>query len=180
MRTYVKKFFFVLILLAGISLLLVFNYLNENEKVFLCRELSEGYELILYDRKNKEVFSTMYPCEPWVENITNDIWEIGVSTGSPSRYVFYFDRETANFSDTFFNPILVDNRYVAYMEEDKLILMDIFREGILYKEISRNYSKMADPILAIESIEVLESGDIQLQYYEGDDIELVSEIIDIL
>ncbi len=177
MRVYVKRFFSVLLLVAGISLLLAHGFLNKNAKVFLCQETSEGYELILYNKKNKEVFSSMYPCEPWVENIANDIWEIGVSTGNPSRFVFYFDRKNTKISETFFNPILVDNMYIAYMEGNNLILMDIFREGILYEEISRDYSKMADPISAIDSIEVLENGDIKLQYYEGEDIELVLEII---
>lgn len=52
--------------------------------------------------------------------MTDDVSEIGVSTGNPSRYVFYFDRQNTKISETFFNPILFDNRYVAYMEENKL------------------------------------------------------------
>lgn len=178
MMLYVKKFFVVLFLLISENFLYSSNLTNKNEKVFFCQEKPEGYELILYDMKNKEVFSEIYPNEPWVVNIEDDIWEIGVSTGNPSKYVFYFDREESKFSDTFFNPILLDDKYVAYMKENKLILMDIFGEGILDTKIERNYSKMADPISAIISIEILENGDIQLQYYEGEDMEIILEVID--
>lgn len=101
-----------------------------------------------------------------------------MSTGNPSRYVFYFDRQNSKISETFFNPILFDNMYVAYMEENKLILEDIFSEGILCEEIARDYSKMADPVSAVDSIEISENGEISLQYYKGDDMELVSEIIE--
>lgn len=55
---------------------------------------------------------------------------------------------------------------------------DIFGEGILYEKIARDYSKMADPIAAVDSIEILENGDVLLQYYKGEDMELVSEIIE--
>lgn len=37
---------------------------------------------------------------------------------------------------------------------------------------------MADPIAAVDSIEILENGDVLLQYYKGEDMELVSEIIE--
>lgn len=144
----------------------------------ICREVPEGYELVLYNKENEEVFSMVYPCEPWIVNISEDVLEIGVSTGNPSRYAFYFDKQNAKISETFFNPILFDNRYVAYMEENKLILEDIFGEGILYEKIARDYSKMADPISAVDSIEILENGDVLLQYYKGEDMELVSEIIE--
>lgn len=144
----------------------------------ICREVPEGYEVVLYNNENEEVFSMVYPCEPWIVNITEEVWEIGVSTGNPSRYVFYFDRQNSKISKTFFNPILFDNMYVAYMEGNKLILEDIFSEGILCEKITRDYSKMADPISAVDSIEILENGEILLQYYKGDDMELVSEIIE--
>lgn len=144
---------------------------------FSCREISEGYELVLYGKENAEVFSAVYPKEPEILSVADDILEISVSTGNPSRYVFYFNSQNTKISETFFNPMLIDNKYVAYMEDDRLILMDIFKEGTLYEEIERDFSEMANSISAVISIELLENGDILLQYYKGEDMQIVTEKI---
>ena len=91
----------------------------------------------LYDKAGQKVYSTVYPKEPWIKKITEDILEIGISTGSPARYVFYFHKESAKISDTYFNAKLLGNKYVAYMEDKNLIVTDIFREGIIYQRIER-------------------------------------------
>ena len=139
--------------------------------------MPEGYEVVLYGKRNEEFFSIVYPKEPEIISIADDILEISVSTGSPSRYTFYFDSKSVKISETFFNPMLIDNKYVAYMENDRLILVDIFREGILYKDIVRDFSKMADSISAVISIEPLENGDFFLQYYKGDEMQIITEKI---
>ncbi len=175
---YTKRFFSVFILTACVSLLYQLNLLHENEKMFLCRAVPEGYEAVLFGKGNKAVFSMVYPEEPGIVKIAEDILEISVSTGNPSRYVFYFDRQRSIISETFFNPILFDNKYVAYMKDDRLILADIFREGILELEIVRDFSEMADPVSAIISVEMLEGGEILLQYYQGEDMEIMSEMIE--
>lgn len=77
----------------------------------------EGYEVVLSGKRNEEIFSAIYPKEPGIANITDDILEISVSTGNLSRYVFYFDQKNPRISDTFFNPILFDNKYVAHMKD---------------------------------------------------------------
>lgn len=177
MKLYAKRLFSIFILVACMSLLYRSNLLFKNEKKFLCREVSEGYEVVLFGKWNEEIFSEIYPKEPGIANITDDILEISVSTGNPSRYVFYFDQKTSRISDTFFNPILFDNKYVAYMENDRLVLTDIFGEGTLYKEILRDFSKMANPVSAVISIERMESGDILLRYYAEEDMGIVSETI---
>ena len=175
---YTKRFFSVFILTACVSLLYHLNLLHENEKMFLCRAVPEGYEAVLFGKGNKAVFSMVYPEEPGIVKIAEEILEISVSTGNPSRYVFYFDRQRSIMSETFFNPILFDNKYVAYMKDDRLILADIFREGILELEIVRDFSEMADPVSAIISVEMLEGGEILLQYYQGEDMEIMSEMIE--
>ena len=139
--------------------------------------MPEGYEVVLYGKRNEEFFSIVYPKEPEIISIADDILEISVSTGSPSRYTFYFDSKSVKISETFFNPMLIDNKYVAYMENGRLILVDIFREGILYKDIVRDFSKMADSISAVISIEPLENGDFFLQYYKGDEMQIITEKI---
>ena len=92
-----------------------------------------------------------------------------MSAGNPSRYVFYFNSQNTKISETFL--------YVAYMEDDRLILMDIFKEGTLYEAIERDFSEMANSISAVISIELLENGDILLQYYKGEDMQIVTEKI---
>lgn len=60
------------------------------------------YRVTLYDKNHNEVFSEDYSymrMPPWFTMITDNIWEIGISVGSPARYTFYFDTETAEISD---------------------------------------------------------------------------------
>ena len=105
------------------------NAQSETEKntQYTCNQVEEGYEVKLYDKNNQEIYSEVYPKEPWIKEVTENILEIGISTGSPSSYVFYFDRETSKISDVYFNAILLDNKYVAYMENsEELIITDIF------------------------------------------------------
>lgn len=150
---------------------------HDGTKDYTLNVIDEGYELVLYNQDKEEIFSMIYPREPRITDITESVLEISVSTGNPSRYVFYFDRQNGRVSETFFNPILFGGQYVAYMEENRLILTDLFEEGILHEEIIKDYSKTADPVSAVISIEVLENRDIMLQYYKGKDMEEVSEIV---
>ena len=54
--------------------------------------------------------------------------------------------------------------------------MDIFKEGILYQEITRDFSKTADPMSAIISVDMIDSENIQLRYYKGKTFAIESEI----
>lgn len=142
---------------------------------YLLKKNVNGYEVILYDKKNNEVRKIVYPIEPWIKEVTNNILEIGVSTGAPSTYVFYYNKDTAKMSDTYFNSILFGNKYIAYMEStEKIILSDIFDEGILYKEVEENFTKCLNPII---NIEVLDNDNILLEYYAGENFEEKSELI---
>lgn len=121
---------------------------------YLCEKDENGYEVILYDKENNEVYKTVYPVDPWIKEVTNNILEIGISTGTSSTYVFYFNKDTAEMSDTYYNSILFGDKYIAYMENaEKIILTDIFGEGILYKKIERNFTKCLNPIINIEVID---------------------------
>ena len=87
--------------------------------------------------------------------------------------------ENAEESETFFNPLLIGDRYVAYMEDGRLILQDIFHKGLLYMTISRDFTQTADPMSAIIAIEMQDEGTIALSYYKGDNYEETSEVITI-
>ena len=152
---------------------------------FLLQETSDGYELILYDREKKKVFSMVYPKEPWFEEVSEDVLEIGISVGSPARYTFYFRKEDGKISDTFFNAKVFGGKYIAHRPlsgnqcNDPLILTDIFEEGILYQEIYRDFSITADPMSVIYSIELTDENHIMLEYCAGEDYTVVNEVMEI-
>lgn len=152
---------------------------------FLLQETSDGYELILYDRENQEVFSMIYPKEPWVMGVSEGVLEIGISVGSPARYTFYFRKEDGRISNTFFNAKVFGEKYIAHrpLNDEQgnppLILTDIFEEGILHQEIYRDFSVMADPMSVIYSIELTDENHIMLEYCEGEDYTVVNEVVEI-
>ncbi len=148
-------------------------------------ETPEGYELILYDKEKREVFSMVYSKEPWVCEVAEGVFEIGVSTGSPARYTFYFRREDGKMSNGFVNAKLFGGRYIACRSWDSgqwdapLILTDIFEEGILYQEIYRDFSVTADPMSSIYNIELTDEEHVMLEYSVGEDYTVVSEVVEI-
>lgn len=148
------------------------------ERQYTIDETEDGHRITLYDKQGNIVDSTEYPSRSWVNEITEDVIEIVVSVGSPARYVFYYDKEKARISDTYFNAILIDNKYIAFMESNEaLILTDLFDEGILYKRIVRDFSKSAVASDAIISIELLDEKSIRLNYLKGEQYSEESEVI---
>lgn len=127
------------------------------------------------------ILSEVYPKEPGIGWVTENVIEIAISVGSPARYVYYIDLEEDKVSDIYFNPILVGDKYVAYMEEGKLILSDMFytdkQEDLLYMTIVRDFAMTADPMSAIMGIEPIDSENIELTYLTGEDCTEVTEII---
>ena len=157
---------------------------------FSLQKTSDGYELILYDREKREIYSKVFPLEliiePWVKEVAEGILEIGISTGSPVRYTFYFRKEDGKISDTFFNARVVGEKYIAHRpmvgdhwNNDPLILTDIFEEGIIYQEIYRDFSVTADLMSAIYNIELIDEDHIMLEYCTGEDYSVVNEVVEI-
>ena len=157
---------------------------------FSLQETPDGYELILYDREKRVIYSTVFPLEliiePWVKEVAEGILEIGISVGSPASYTFYFRKEDAKISDTFFNARVVGEKYIAHRplvgdhwNNDPLILTDIFEEGILYQEIYRDFSVTADLMSAIYNIELIDEEHIILEYCTGEDYSVVNEVVEI-
>lgn len=152
---------------------------------FSVQETLDGYEIILYDKEGEKVYSEVYPEKPWVKEVSEGILEIGVSVGSPARYTFYFRKEDAAISDTFFNAKLFGEQYIAHRplgdvwRHDPLILTDIFEEGILYQEICRDFSETADPMSAIYDIELEDETHVRLEYCEKEAYTNVNEVVEI-
>ena len=144
-------------------------------------------EITLYNKEHVKVYSEVCPLHhSWVEAISGNILEIGISVGSPARYTFYFDTETAEISDTYFNAKVFGDQYIAYMDSDvigadeiTLTLTDIFEKGILHQEVVRDFSVCADPMSAVYRVEMVDDNSIRLEYCEGEDYTTVSEIIEL-
>lgn len=131
------KYLVVSIAIVFFICFLVICFVNKGEGKVLCNEVEDGYEIVLYDSWGSVVDTTWSPVEPGIHDVTDELVEIVISVGSPAHYIFYFDKRKNRKSDAFFNPILVDNRYVAYMEyepEMVLIIRDLFDEGKFYKK----------------------------------------------
>lgn len=150
------------------------------------KKVADGYELTLYDKDNEKVYSEIYPVPegsiklPVINEISEDLLEISMSVGSPATYIYFFNKETAEISPTYFNPIVVENKYIAYMDYDKggvFVFADIFQRGEVYIELERNFTYCVDGIGAIIDIELLDNKNIKLEYYEGEDFTKKTEVI---
>ncbi len=138
---------------------------------YSCIAVEDGFQITFYSNTNKKIFSEYYPKEPTIHQVTENIFEIRMSVGSPAAYVFYVDTDNAEVSETSFNPLLIGDCSVAYMEDGKLTLRDGFNVDSLYMVISRDFTKTANPMSAIIAIEMQGRETIALSYYKGEDFE---------
>lgn len=175
-----KKIVLIKIIVLAIVICLFICLLNirgSHENFTLNVEKNE-YQITLYNNRGEKIFSETYPVEPGITEIGKDILAISISTGSPSRYEYYFDKKNSKISRTFFNPIIWGNVNIAYMEDNHiLILTDMFDQGIISKQIQRDFTETADPISAIISIKAIDEKNIELKYYSGPNYTPKEELI---
>ncbi|MCM1304671.1 MAG: C-type lectin domain-containing protein [Lachnospiraceae bacterium] len=151
-----------------------------NSAGYACVKTADGYQLTLYDGSGHRVYQDVFPREPQIMRVKENLLEISISVGSPASYVFWFDTKEARLSDTYFNPILVGDSHVAYMEDhEELLLRALFDEGLPETRIRRDFSRTADLMSAIMEVEMADSENIILTYLEGADYTEVSETIKI-
>lgn len=168
----------IVFLLLVVFFFLLFNGNNRRGKI-LCQETKDGYTITLYDKQNNIIDTTIVPEEPIINQLTDNIFEIAQSCGSPARYSFYYDIQNCKISDVFFNPIIIENKYIAYFENNELIISDLFHEGKFYKKIKRDYTKTADPISAVIGITLEDEKRLIIEYYQGEDYIKKTEIIEL-
>lgn len=159
---------------------------KDGEQYSLMETENGKYVVILYDREHKVVHVETFDKLPWVSEMTDNILQIGVSLGSPATYIYYYDKERAIVSTCYPESFYLKDNYVAYMRDvSTLVVTDIFEDNELYMEINRNFSdnrNLGGLYLAIKDIAwvTLKGQDaIALEYYEGEDRELLSEVIPI-
>lgn len=154
---------------------------RQKGEIFL-EETGSGKAVVLYDRQTHRMETIPVIEKTSVTPITDTMYEITQSVGSPARYVFYYDMENGRVSDVFFNPILISagnepSRYIAYMEDGMLFVCDIFDKDIFCEKIERDFTKTADPVSAVIDIMLGEDGLLVLKYYQGDAYNVVTETI---
>lgn len=142
------------------------------------------YEVILYDKENNVIHTEILPKLPWIEEKTDNILQVGMSGGDISSLIFYYDKERAIVSPYYTESFYLRDNYVAYMEDEStLVLTDIFEDGELYVEIGRNFSdswQLGGPRHSIKDITMITLNGqdvVVLEYFEGEERELLSEII---
>lgn len=146
-------------------------------------EIEEGeYEVTLYDQEDHVVHRKSFLKLPWVSEMTDNILQIGMANGSPATlYIYYFDKERAIVSRCYSDPFYLRDHYGAYMKDEKtLVLTDLFEESELHREISRDFSDSMMQYLAIKEITwiTLQGQDVVvLEYFAGEDRELITELI---
>ena len=148
-------------------------------------ETEDGeYEVTLYDKENNVVHTEILPKLPWIEEKTDNILQIGITGGNITALIFYYDKERAIVSPFYTESFYLRDNYVAYMkDESTLVLTDIFEDGELYMEVSRNFSDslhLGGMRLSIKDITMITLNGrdvVVLEYYEGKERELISDII---
>lgn len=148
-------------------------------------ETEDGeYVITLYDKENNVVHTETYSKLPWCAEMTDNILQIGLTGGNISSLIFYYDKERAIVSPFYTESFYLRDNYVAYMkDESTLVLTDIFKDGELYMEVSRNFSdsrQWGGMWISIKDITMITLNGLDvvvLEYYEGEDRELISDII---
>ena len=166
-----------LLVIFGVSIVFFIDIHSAKSTQIITRKKNRDYELTLFSEQGEEIFSERYPVEPRFKEINKGVIEIALNTGSSSTYVFFFDKKKGKVSDIFFTPILFGDNYIAFMKNEVLVLTDMFEQERLYIEISRDFSKVANPISAVINIALIDANAISLKYYKGSDFDEVSEII---
>lgn len=160
------------------------EYDEYGEQYSLIETENGEFVVTLYDKENNVVHTEVFPNLPWIDEKTDNILQIGITGGNISSLIFYYDKERAVVSPFYTESFYLRDNYVAYMkDESTLVLTDIFKDGELYMEVNRNFSDsrqwggMWISIKKVTMITLNGRAVVALEYYEGEERELMSDII---
>lgn len=152
----------------------------DSRKYYDVHKVSESeYEVVLYGSDNDIVEKLSYPKQPYIKLHENQIIEVSISTGNPSRYAIFFEPISEKISKVYFNYLLYEYGKVIYMKDGKLIISDAFDKSVYYKEVSRNYSSTANSSSVVSNVKFLDDNKLLFKYLEGNKYEIKEEIIDL-
>lgn len=125
----------------------------------------------------KNIYGNMY-----IENMGNDLLHIYLSAGTNVTQEWFVNRKTEKKSEVFENILAINGNTIAYMKLDDnntfiLVIRDIFDQSKLYHEIKRDFSPLATGDMIIENLRFINNYSIQIDYLQGIDQTLQSEII---
>ncbi len=158
------------------------NLLISAEYYHLISEWTYKFELNLIDNRGKLIKTMTFPGKPPnVTKLEDNLYEIGISFGPLTRYVFYFDAELGEVTRTYFNPIYVDNYIIAHREnrttDEGLIIEELFVDDGIHTEIIRDFSLVAINISVISEISLVDENTIRVVYQQGRNYKEITEEI---
>lgn len=145
----------------------------------ITKNKDETYTIKLFDNNKKVVDEFTVPKEPHVNKLENDVIQFIISYGSPFYTTYFYDTKANLISQVYDTPVLVEKGKIVMVENNKLIVSDIFNKDLYYKEVKRNFSQTVPPSSAIVSAKFVNSNELQIDYYVGEDFTEKSEIIDL-
>ena len=137
------------------------------------RDKNNVYFVILYGKDKKIVEKSDYPKEPFIRIIDSRYIGVGISTGNPANYTFFYDIQTEKISIAYENYLLCKNGKIVYMDDGKLIISDIFDKKVFYKKIIRNFSAG----LSVSNVSFIKPNKIKFTYLEGDEYVEKTEVV---
>lgn len=135
------------------------SYVEKEQTLYQYRVYSKQGKL-LYEEKNMSKY-------PDIKKIEKYKFSVGISAGTSTYVVRYFDVRNEQVSDIFITPLdLLNNKVIWY--DGKIIVQDIFDKSKYYEEIELKVSDAAFPIVFAR---FLSSDTIQVRYMAGNDYE---------
>ncbi len=132
---------------------------------------SAMYVVLVYDDEGNIVNVSSYPVSrlaPSVTMLDNDIVEMTIGVGTGARYTHYCDRKTRRKSPVYYSPRLVGYGKVVAPKIGKLVVSDMFGEGLFYKElIIEEFPPMANPVDAFSEIKWVGENKLSVTYLIG-------------
>lgn len=132
--------------------------------------------------KNKTIsILNNYPFEPTINKISDDIFQVVFSCGSPCSNSIFVDLKLCIVSNSFENVLHIykPKFLVITADIDKLFVNKIFNSEIKSIEIKREFSPVANLTSAIEEVKFVTEKKIYIRYLKGINYQTVEETIDI-
>lgn len=145
----------------------------------LSKNNDESYTFILYDNAKNIIHQETVEKEPYINFVDEKVIRVTHSVGSSLNYTYFYDIVKGEISQVYENALLIEKDLVVYMNDNVLIISNIFDKNIYYKEIKRDFSQTAVPSSAILRIKFVGPNKIQLNYLEGKNLTEKSETIDL-
>ena len=137
-------------------------------RIFQTTDLPRWYiHYEVFNQRGEIVRSFTATRTAWIEYISDNVLEIGISAGTEVRMVQFYSVLDDKLSDVFDTPFVITDERIGYLRwrDDSLVLVvrDIFDAQVYYKEFSIEY--LARTSSPIHDIKYLGDGTIKVEYW---------------